>query len=1010
LNLREPLARERPDDPEVQAALGQTLNNFGFVLDRQGRKTEARDLYIRAAKYQRIAFENAPWTVRYGRNLAISTNNVARMQRHLGQNDDALRWYERAVGTRKKLAEENPAVPDLWESLFATYQDIAGLQRDLNHPTEAARWPRQARDVIERIPRENAGNLYLLARARARCAESRGWGTNELTSGEKAEQQHDADLAIDALHKAVAAGLKDVAELNNNQDFAVLRGRAEFKALLVKLEAGAGQTGTVLNASEMAALVAAQKKQVAADPDNRQLQADLAASQHALGMIHFGPGKMDEAQNHIDQAVTLREALVNDEPENARYQADLAASRAYRHLVGARRLVEQNRNKEAEADFRKAVEVLDDRALEALALPSGRFASEADQLFARLVDDALLTKLSAEIGRNPGDMARRWSRGEWYARRARWKEAAADLTTALDARMALSSDSAGKVEQWMYVATVLAMGDREGYRRLCREMLNRFGETQDPDTAARIAKIHLLLPEFVPEMEKACRLADRAVSLQKNHPNMVWFLHGKGLADYRRGNFRAAIEGLEPMVPADGVGWPSLTTVIHLGLAMARYQQGEEKAAREHLARAVKLLNDYLIDPARSPLQKDSRYDRPNWAIAWLLYREARALAEKAFMKDVAVREKLVTDFPREDRHIWDLAACYIDAGHFLQDDKRYDEAAKIYDRACKFLEAGQAQFPEQTEYRAELGRIHNHIGWLLGSSGRLSEQEKSHRQALDIYKKLVGVKSKPELNRRHRQELMWTYENLGHALTSSNRLQEAEKAFRQAIAPGEQLNTEFPNQGYLGWVVKEYHNLVTLHIRQGQWDKAAAECTKIDLLTQPPGEDAYAYACLLLIRGDSEGYNRFCQGMIRRAALPADYNEAFFLARSCAMARKSPVDPAQAVQWATKAVTGAQIGQYFHVLGLAQYRAGQLEQALQNFAKGNVEYWPARDLNWFGLALVHHRLGHAAEARQCLDSGIQWMERCRSAGPAGLANIDPSDWVEAQVLRREAEEALKTK
>jgi hypothetical protein len=89
------------------------------------------------------------------------------------------------------------------------------------------------------------------------------------------------------------------------------------------------------------------------------------------------------------------------------------------------------------------------------------------------------------------------------------------------------------------------------------------------------------------------QLADRAVSLGKNHPKLVWFLHCKGPADYRRGNFRAAIEGLEPILPADEVGYPSLTTAIDLGLAMARYQQGEKKGARERL--------DQLGDRLRSP-------------------------------------------------------------------------------------------------------------------------------------------------------------------------------------------------------------------------------------------------------------------------------------------------------------------------------------------------------------------------------------------------------------------------
>jgi serine/threonine protein kinase len=554
LALREVLARERPDDPDVQVAMARTINNLGVVLATQGRHAEARDMYLRAAEHHQLAFGKTPWIVNYGRNLAISTNNVAWMQRKLGQNDEAFRWHERAIGILKKLAEDNPAVSFLWEDLFNAYQTITDFQRSLNHPTEAARWQRLARDAIERIPREEANNLYLLARARARCAESIGWGKKELTSAEKTEQQHEANLALDALRKAVAAGLKDVAKLKDNQDFAVLREHTEFKALLVKLATSAGQTATVLNVHEVSSLMEAQKKQATADPDNRQLQADLAASQHALALIQLDLGKMEEAEKHLDQAVSLREALVKDEPKNAQYQADLTASRGYLHLVRARRFAQQKLNKEAEAalakiedfpfndaqvyrdrgrtyfalgqadkataDFRKAVELSDDRALELLASASEPAASEADKLSARLADDALLPKLTAAIERNPDDMTRRWSRGEWYARRRRWKEAAADFQFFLE-RQPRENRSGDDGWHWAFAApTLVAAGDREGYLRLCREMLKRFGDTQDPYTAERIARACLLLPASGKDMELACQLADRIGTLGKKKARM----------------------------------------------------------------------------------------------------------------------------------------------------------------------------------------------------------------------------------------------------------------------------------------------------------------------------------------------------------------------------------------------------------------------------------------------------------------------------------------------------------
>jgi len=127
-------------------------------------------------------------------------------------------------------------------------------------------------------------------------------------------------------------------------------------------------------------------------------------------------------------------------------------------------------------------------------------------------------------------------------------------------------------------------------------------------------------------------------------------------------------------------------------------------------------------------------------------------------------------------------------------------------------------------------------------------------------------------------------------------------------------------------------------------------------------------------------------------------------------MARKSLVDPARAVQWANQAVANDHSPWCFHVLGLAQYRAGQFDQALQSFTKANVKTWNYSELNWFGLALVHHHLDHSDEARQCLDKGIQWLERKGPPSPQRSARLLPQDWIEAQLLRREAEELLKTK
>jgi tetratricopeptide (TPR) repeat protein len=204
------------------------------------------------------------------------------------------------------------------------------------------------------------------------------------------------------------------------------------------------------------------------------------------------------------------------------------------------------------------------------------------------------------------------------------------------------------------------------------------------------------------------------------------------------------------------------------------------------------------------------------------------------------------------------------------------------------------------------------------------------------------------------------------------------------------------------------YHSaLGTLLLNQGDFDGAAAEYARADPLAGPLNVVAIAYACLFLIRGDSEGYDGICQHMVRRAGETKDSHEALVLARICAVGHKTPVEPARVIRWANQA-TVSRHPWTFHVLGLAQYRAGQFDQALRSFDEADARPWHARELNWFGRALAHHRLGDSDEARRCLDKGIQWLEReGTSPGQPSTLTLTPEDWLEGLLLRREAEALL---
>src|SRR5262249_25064255 len=62
----------------------------------------------------------------------------------------------------------------------------------------------------------------------------------------------------------------------------------------------------------------------------------------------------------------------------------------------------------------------------------------------------------------------------------------------------------------------------------------------------------------------------------------------------------------------------------------------------------------------------------------------------------------------------------------------------------------------------------------------------------LALYEQLINAVD-AKAGRWHRQELMWTYRNLGQVLQKAKRYPEAEQAQRQALAVGEKLEADFP-------------------------------------------------------------------------------------------------------------------------------------------------------------------------------------------------------------------------
>jgi Tfp pilus assembly protein PilF len=136
----------------------------------------------------------------------------------------------------------------------------------------------------------------------------------------------------------------------------------------------------------------------------------------------------------------------------------------------------------------------------------------------------------------------------------------------------------------------------------------------------------------------------------------------------------------------------------------------------------------------------------------------------------------------------------------------------------------------------------------------------------------------------------------------------------------------------------------------------------------------------------------------------------AFVLARICGLAPGAAADPERAVGWGKQAVaSGPKIAWYLHALALAHLRAGQHRRAIKQFEASLQEDWQgAQVLNELGLALAYQKRGDTKKARDWLDKAVRSLNRLKPSSAKKPVTIPATDWLEAEVLRREAEGLIK--
>jgi eukaryotic-like serine/threonine-protein kinase len=204
-------------------------------------------------------------------------------------------------------------------------------------------------------------------------------------------------------------------------------------------------------------------------------------------------------------------------------------------------------------------------------------------------------------------------------------------------------------------------------------------------------------------------------------------------------------------------------------------------------------------------------------------------------------------------------------------------------------------------------------------------------------------------------------------------------------------------------------------HAARRQWARAVDSYARNS--APDPTESGhfwFEYAALSLLSGDRQAYTRTCARMIEQCG-KAGGPRSYHVARTCTLAPDAVADELLPGRLAEKELKDS-ARQFWSLTeqGALAYRAGRFEQAVPFFEQSlQADPRPGRAmLNWLWLALANQRLGKGEEARRWLNKARAWLDQYRDGMPARAEEefgMHLHNWLEAHVLRREAEALIES-
>ena len=584
----------------------QSLNDLGleFMAQHKLRKAEKAHAEALAIRRRQLGPENT--------NTATSLNDLAAVYRDEGRLTEAEPMAQEALHIRRKLF--GPEHVDVADSL----RNLTIIYGSEGRWAEAKKTGEEALAMRRKVL--GPDHPYIPS-----SLEDLAWAESGLGEYDEAEKLDDEALALRQKllgdsHPDVGRTLNALGQLlGNGHDLpaseAVLKATLSIQRKLL----GDDNRATLESFEALASVLGSENKTNEAEAVWREALAVLDkpgedANPRRVTILRGlcdtleREGRWQEAEPMWREALPLWRRLRGVEDRESMYTLrrlglTLEAEHKWPEAESVHReALSISRKKgdddpEAFADLEKLVRVLTNE----------KKYAEAKELL-----DKALTPTFVIQGASANLLAQRI---KLLGRRGRWTEAAAVAAAALEKE---PEDH----YQYHILAGLLAVThDRPAYEQLCKKLTARFSNPVNPYIAERVAQDCLLLPNSGVDSTWIDKLADIAVTRGSGETALPYFQACKAMSNYRLGRFSEAVEWAEKTVNSPTAEAPAKGKAFAV-LAMARWQLGQEPAARAALA------DGDLAAPKFSPEHQDLG---DSW-VAWLMSRisldEAAALIQ----------------------------------------------------------------------------------------------------------------------------------------------------------------------------------------------------------------------------------------------------------------------------------------------------------------------------------------------------------------------------------------------